>query len=75
LNNEKGLKENRQAIEDILNAKGANSQVAKITGLIFNYLDHYFDSHSKHNRGVISEAENEFLIYQVGLLLRYINKV
>jgi len=73
LENTKALKENTKSIEPILKGKGTNSQVAKITGQIFNYLDTYFNDNSKHNDGIISEEENEFLIYQVGVLLRYIN--
>ena len=41
----------------------------------FNYLDKYFNENSKHGDGNINEPENEFLIYQVGLFMRYIDKV
>lgn len=73
LNNKKGFKENIKDIEAALKQKGTNSQVASIIKTICNYLDHYFNDQSKHNRGNIIEEENEFLIYQVGVLLRYIN--
>lgn len=72
LDPKKGLKENIKSIESVLKAQGTNSQVAKIIGHIFNYLDTYFNDNSKHNDGNIKEEENEFLIYQIGLLLRYL---
>jgi len=42
---------------------------------IFKLLDRYFNENSKHQDGAINEAENEYLIYQTGLLLRYVDKV
>ena len=50
-----------------------DAQVRNIIGSIFNYLDQYFNENSKHNDGDIDDAENEFLIYQTGLLMRYLN--
>ena len=50
-------------------------EIQKIISTTFNYLDKYFNEYSKHRDGNIKEHENEFLIYQTGLLLRYINSV
>lgn len=40
----------------------------------FKYLDNFFNEQSKHNDGELSEAENEFLLYQSSVLMRYISK-
>jgi len=42
---------------------------------IFSYLDQYFNENSKHQDGDIDEIENEFLVYQTGLLMRCLNRV
>ena len=73
LQNQKGLKENINILQkDIRN--GSNLEVRNIIFQTCDYLDKYFNEHSKHRDGKIDEAENEFLIYQTGLLMRYINK-
>ncbi len=76
--NQKGdeseLPGNIQDQEKTLKKGGASLEIRNIMRQTFHYLDQYFNEHSKHKDGNITEAENEFLIYQTGLLLRYINK-
>jgi hypothetical protein len=75
LENTKGLKENIVELLQKLKSDNRDPIIRNIIHKIFDYLDIYFNENSKHHDGDINEAENEFLIYQVGLLLRYINKV
>jgi len=72
LNNTKGLDANITELQKKLKSDGRDAQVRNIIGSIFNYLDQYFNDNSKHNDGDINNTENEFLIYQTGLLMRYI---
>ncbi|MDD2656799.1 MAG: hypothetical protein PHQ18_04530 [Patescibacteria group bacterium] len=74
LQNDKGFKANILEIQKKIKLDGRDAQVRNIIGTILNYLDDYFNENSKHNDGNIDDSENEFLIYQVGLLARYINK-
>lgn len=74
LQNQKGLKENITFLQKEIK-NGSNSEVRNIIFKTCDYLDKYFNAHSKHQDGKIDEAENEFLIYQIGLLMRYINKI
>jgi len=74
LKNNKGLKENISELLKILKSDGRDPFVRNIVGQTFTLLDNYFNENSKHNDGDINESENEFLIYQTGLLCRYINK-
>ena len=74
LKNTAGLKNNISTLQKNLKNNSA-SETRNIIVQVFNYLDKYFNEHSKHGDGNINEPENEFLIYQTGLLMRYINKV
>lgn len=74
LGNTKGLSANITELQTKLKADKRDAQVRNIVGSIFSYLDQYFNENSKHNDGDIDDSENEFLIYQTGLLVRYINK-
>lgn len=74
LNNAKGLNANITELQTKLKSDGRDAQVRNIVGSTFNYLDQYFNENSKHNDGDIDDPENEFLIYQIGLLMRYIDK-
>ena len=74
LKNTKGLNANITELQTKLKSDGRDSQVRNILGSTFSYLDQYFNENSKHNDGDIDDSENEFLIYQTGLLMRYINK-
>ena len=76
LENQKGLEKNINSLQQKLK-KNANSQseVRNIIFQTFNFLDKYFNENSKHKDGLIGESENEFLIYQSGLLMRYISKI
>lgn len=72
LGNTKNLSNNILVLLIKLKEKGTNKEIRNLIQKNFNYLDKYFNEHSKHGDGEISEIENELLIYQVGLLLRYI---
>jgi hypothetical protein len=75
LNNDKGFADNKLEIGKLLKEKKTDSQIRNIIAQIFGYLDQYFNDNSKHNDGELEEAENEFLIYQAGVLVNYLNKV
>jgi hypothetical protein len=75
LKNKKGLKENIKELQKGVKKNNKSSQIRAIILQIFGYLDTFFNENSKHNDGEIDEEENEFIIYQTGTLLRYINKV
>lgn len=73
LKNTKGLQANIIELQTRLKEDKRDSQIRKIIDGVFRNLDTYFNENSKHNDGAIDESENEFLIYQVGVLSRYIN--
>lgn len=73
LSNSKGLQGNILELQKKLKINGCDIKIRNIISKIFTYLDQYFNENSKHNDGDINESENEFLIYQIGLLMRYIN--
>jgi hypothetical protein len=75
LSNSSGLASNILTLQQQLKLDGRDAQIRNIIFQTFSYLDKYFYDNSKHNDGDIDESENEFLIYQAGLLLRYIDKV
>lgn len=75
LQNTKGLNANIAELQTKLKSDKRDAQVRNIIGSIFNCLDQYFNENSKHNDGDIDDSENEFLIYQTGLLMRYLNNV
>ena len=78
LKNTKGLKENIKKLRENLKEAGSPPEIGNISHKIFEIfgcLDKYFNEHSKHKNRNIPEPENEFLIYQTGLLLRYINSL
>lgn len=74
MESESGLTENIKNLQKKLK-KDSTSETRNIIFTVFNHLDEYFNEHSKHGDRNINESENEFLIYQTGLLMRYINKV
>ncbi|MDP2631207.1 MAG: hypothetical protein Q8P30_00375 [Candidatus Uhrbacteria bacterium] len=73
LKNAKGLNGNITELQTKLKSDKRDAQVRNIIGSIFSFLDQYFNENSKHNDGDIDDSENEFLIYQTGLLMRYVN--
>ncbi len=75
LGNEKGLDANISELAKQLKADGRDSIIRNIIVQIFSYLDKYFNENSKHKDGEIDKVENEFLIYQTGVLLRYIDNI
>lgn len=74
LNNQQGLDKNIQELGKKLKEDQRDTIVRNIIFQTFSLIDQYFNENSKHKDGDIDEAENEFLIYQTGLLMRYINK-
>lgn len=74
LKNAKGLDANIGDLQKQLKSDGRDPQVRNILFQVFTYLDQYFNENSKHNDGDIDDSENEFLIYQAGLLMRYVNR-
>jgi len=74
LKNQKGLKENIDELLKKLKGDKRDPLIRNVIFQTFSYLDAYFDENSKHKDGNIDEAEAEFLIYQSGLLMRYIHK-
>jgi len=74
LSNDKGLSSNIvEAGKKLKLNKSADSFINSIMQF-FKYMDDYFNKNSKHNDGDIGEAENEYLIYQAGVLARYIHQ-
>ena len=74
LNNQKGLDSNKGELLIRLKQDGRDSFIRNIISQTLSNLDQYFNENSKHNDGDIDENENEYLIYQAGVLMRYINK-
>jgi len=74
LKNTKGLKANLVEFQIKLKSDGGDAQIRNVIGSIPSFLDSFFNENTKHNDGDINENENEFLIYQIGLLLRYFDK-
>lgn len=74
LSNTKWLKANILEVSKILKTWESPSQTRNIINQNFSYLDDYFNNHTKHNDGDLDESDAEFLIYQAGLLMRYISK-
>lgn len=74
LDNKAGLKSNILEISKRLKNEKSPLQARNIIVNVFNYIDNYFNEESKHKDGDLNENEAEFLIYQIALLMRYINK-
>jgi len=74
LNNPFGLNKNIKELGKKLKKDNRDTMVRNIILKTFLLLDQYFNENSKHQDGDIDEAENEFLVYQTGLLMRYIDK-
>jgi hypothetical protein len=74
LRNNDGLASNIKKLGVVLKKNQKDLIIRNIIFQIFNYLDQYFNENSKHKDGDIDEPENEYLIYQTGLILRYVNK-
>lgn len=74
LSNNNGLKSNIPLLLAAMKKNLVDAQIRNVANAILNCLDQYFNENSKHEDGNISESENEFLIYQVGLLLRLFHR-
>lgn len=74
LNNQQGLDKNIHELSKKLKDAGRDAAIRNVVFQTFSLIDQYFNENSKHKDGDIDEAENEFLIYQTGLLMRYIDK-
>jgi len=72
--NKKGLKENINELLKKLKEDKRDAFIRNVIFSTFSSLDSYFNDNSKHEDGDINEQENEYLIYQAGLLMRYINQ-
>ena len=75
LDNGKGLQNNKIVFSRKLKSMGVNNNIRKIVSQLINSLDDLFNKDSKHEDGNFSETENEYLIYQIALLMRYIHKI
>lgn len=75
LKNQQGLDKNIKDLQSKLKTDKKDPAIRTIIFQIFSYLDQYFNENSKHKDGNIDEPENEYLIYQTGTLMRYINSV
>ena len=75
IKNKQGLVANIKNLQEKLKVDQKSSQIRNIIFQIFSYLDMYFNDNSKHNDGEVGKAENEFIIYQGALLMRYVNEV
>ena len=75
LKNKHGLDANIKELQKRLKTGEKDTIIRNIIFQIFSYLDQYFNENSKHQDGNIDESENEYLIYQTGILTRYIDKI
>lgn len=73
LENKESFEKNIKILGEKLKNNETQNEIKNIIFKTFDYLSKCFNKHSKHGNN-IDELENEFLIYQTGLLLRYINK-
>lgn len=73
LHNSKGLRENIRELQNKLKEKKKDEFIRQIIYSVFNFMDEYFNENSKHKDGDIDENEIEYLIYQSGVLMRYVN--
>lgn len=74
LKNQQGLDKNIQELGKKMKEDGRDSVIRNIVFQNFSLLDQYFNENSKHKDGDINEVENELLIYQTGVLMRYLEK-
>lgn len=74
LKNSKGLDANIAELQKKLKSDQRDLQVRNVIFQTFSYFDQYFNENSKHKDGDINYAENEFIIYQTGLLMRYLDQ-
>ncbi|MBC8489507.1 MAG: hypothetical protein H8D45_26110 [Bacteroidetes bacterium] len=75
LGNKKGLKKNILELGEKLKSMSVNNDIKNTVIQLIRSLDDVFNENSKHNDGIILEPENEYLIYQIALLMRYIHKI
>ncbi len=75
LQNQKNLENNIPELTERLKSDGRDSRTRNIIFQVFNYMEKYFNNNEKHSDGNIDSIENEFLVYQVGLLTRYIDRI
>lgn len=75
LKNKKSLKENINELQKKLKADTKSPQIRNIILQVLNYLDNYFNDKTKHHTEYIEESELQYLIYQIGILMKYINDI
>ncbi len=73
LKNQQGLDKNISQLLSRLKQDNRDSAIRNIKSQTFSYLDNYINENSKQKDGDIDNIENEFLIYQTGVLLRYMH--
>ena len=66
---------NIKELQERLKIKNTKSLIRNAIFQIFNNLDQYYNENSKHRDGDIDEYENEYLIYQTALLMRYVHLI
>ena len=75
LGNRKGLSSNIVEAQAQLKKNGKDSNIRNIAFQVLSHLDKFYNENSKHGDGAIDEPECEYLIYQTGVIFRYLNKV
>ena len=81
LGNHKGFEQNIEILKKQLKENTCQTEIRNLIFKNFNYLKTYINEYARHenarkkNGDSLGEQENEFLIYQTGLLMRYINKI
>lgn len=72
----KNVKMSIRGLKKQLGGNASNTMLATHVQAILSYLENnFFNANSKHNDGDFNEVECEFLIYEVALLLRYLDRI
>ncbi len=74
LENNIGLQANISEISKKLKNQKSPAQTRNIVATNFGHLNQFFNENSKHGDGDLEESDAEFLIYQIALLMKYIEK-
>lgn len=74
-NNNKGLAANIKELGAQLKILNKQNEIKNIFFNFFDHLDKFYNDNSKHNDGVIDKSECELIIYQTGLLYKYLDGI
>ena len=74
LENDKGLERNIKEIGSLLKAQEAPNEIRNTIQKDFDYLDKFFNEHTKHGSADLGDEEVEWVLYQMGTLTRYIER-